>query len=156
MLRAERASMDERLSLLGLIFDSVSAQLRMVCERENILDLVTGQLKTLKEKLKDVSGAAALLSEMIEAEREKLERGKQSSSISPQTQRETRFMLEYLEEFRAAVMQSGTAQKDEFSIVRESFAQKVAELKGLQPTAAERLKTCFRSAKKPLPTATRY
>ena len=74
VLRAERASMDERLSLLGLIFDSVTAQLRTVCERENILDLVTGQLKTLKEKLKDVSGAAALLSEMIEAEREKLER----------------------------------------------------------------------------------
>lgn len=143
VLRAERASMDERLSLLGLIFDSVTAQLRTVCERENILDLVTGQLKTLKEKLKDVSGAAALLSEMIEAEREKLERGKQSSSISPQTQRETRFMLEYLEEFRAAVMQSGTAQKDEFSVVRESFAQKVAELKGLAADGGRALENVF-------------
>ena len=143
VLRAERACMDERLSLLGLIFDSVTAQLRTVCERENILDLVTGQLKALKEKLKDVSGAAALLSEMIEAEREKLERGKQSSSISPQAQRETRFMLEYLEEFRAAVMQSGTAQKDEFSVVRESFAQKVAELKGLAADGSRVLENVF-------------
>lgn len=143
VLRAERASMDERLSLLGLIFDSVTAQLRTVCERENILDLVTGQLKTLKEKLKDVSGAAALLSEMIEAEREKLERGKQSSSLSPQTQRETRFMLEYLEEFRAAVMRSGTAQKDEFSVVRESFVQKVAELKGLAADGGRALENVF-------------
>lgn len=61
VLRAERASMDERLSLLGLIFDSVTAQLRTVCERENILDLVTGQLKTLKEKLKDVSGRSGFI-----------------------------------------------------------------------------------------------
>lgn len=84
-----------------------------------------------------------MLSEMIEAEREKLERGKQSSSISPQAQRETRFMLEYLEEFRAAVMQSGTAQKDEFSVVRESFAQKVAELKGLAADGSRVLENVF-------------
>ena len=52
-------------------------------------------------------------------------------------------MLEYLEEFRAAVMQSGTAQKDEFSIVRESFAQKVAELKGLAADGGRALENVF-------------
>lgn len=80
---------------------------------------------------------------VLRAEREKLERGKQSSSISPQAQRETRFMLEYLEEFRAAVMQSGSAQKDEFSIVRESFVQKVAELKGLAADGGRALENVF-------------
>lgn len=156
VLRAERASMDERLSLLGLIFDSVTAQLRMVCERENILDLVTGQLKTLKEKLKDVSGAAALLSEMIEAEREKLERGKQSSSISPQTQRETRFMLEYLGSSARRSCNRVLHRKTSFPLCARALRKRSRSLKVLQPTAAERLKTCFRSAKKPLPTATRY
>ena len=47
------------------------------------------------------------------------------------------------EEFRAAVMQSGTAQKDEFSVVRESFAQKVAELKGLAADGGRALENVF-------------
>lgn len=34
VLRAQRAAMDERLSLLGLIFDCVTDKLKAVCESE--------------------------------------------------------------------------------------------------------------------------
>ena len=47
VLRAQRAPMDERLSLLGLLFDCVTSKLKAVCESENVLELAATQLRAV-------------------------------------------------------------------------------------------------------------
>lgn len=143
VLRAQRAAMDERLSVLGLIFDSVTAKLRIVCERENILDLVTAQLKLLKAAVADGTCTAEKLSELIEDAHKKFEREKLSSSVSPQIQRETQFMLEYLEEFRAEVIHNRSSSTDDFDTVRSCFSEKIGELKALVADGSSTLDNVF-------------
>ena len=143
VLRAQRAAMDERLSVLGLIFDSVTAKLRIVCERENILDLVTAQLKLLKAAVADGTCTAEKLSELIKDAHKKFEREKLSSSVSPQIQRETQFMLEYLEEFRVEVIHNRSSSTDDFDTVRSCFSEKIGELKALVADGSSTLDNVF-------------
>lgn len=131
VLRAQRAAMDERLSLLGLIFDCVTARLKAVCESENVLELVTARLREVKAQLGTGRSAAELIEEQIAQQTEKLQSGQRASSLSPQSQREMKRMLLTLEGFRARLM---GASVPDFELVRSDFA---AELQKLRQAAAE-------------------
>lgn len=48
LFRARQARLDERLSLLGLLFDALTAELRGVCDSEDALDSLTAELKKLR------------------------------------------------------------------------------------------------------------
>ena len=50
LLRAQNAPTDERFSLLGLLFDAVTAKLRHVCEGEDRLDVLMPILKQKQEQ----------------------------------------------------------------------------------------------------------
>lgn len=82
VLRAQRAAMDERLSLLGLIFDCVTDKLKAVCESENVLELLTTVLREIKARSFG-SPLPELLEGQINAQNEKLQSGQRASSIAP-------------------------------------------------------------------------
>ncbi len=132
VLRAQRAPMDERLSLLGLLFDCVTAKLKAVCESENVLELVTAQLREVKAQLDAEQSVAELLERQIAQQTEKLQSGQRASSLSPQSQREMKRMLLMLENFRLGLM---TADSEPgFALVRSEFD---AELQKLRKAADE-------------------
>lgn len=83
VLCAQRAAMDERLSLLGLIFDCVTDKLKAVCESENVLELLTTVLREIKARSFG-SPLPELLEGQINAQNEKLQSGQRASSIAPQ------------------------------------------------------------------------
>ena len=130
VLRAQRAGMDERLSVLGLIFDAVTHRLRAVCELENVLEQVTKTLRELKTSLGDGRRAEAVLLDLISRREEKLNSAVRASALPREGRREEKLTLRCLDSLRAALLRDGTvdAQAD-FAIVKAGYDEKVAELK---------------------------
>ena len=131
VLRAQRAGMDERLSVLGLIFDSVTHRLRGSCELENVLEQLTKSLRELKSDLtagKD--SAEALLERIIAGREEQLGCAVRASSISREGQREAKLTLRCLNALRGELLRSGTGDAAaDFAIVKSGYEAKVGELK---------------------------
>lgn len=131
VLRAQRAGMDERLSVLGLIFDSITHRLRGSCELENVLEQLTKSLRELKSDLtagKD--SAEALLERIIAGREEQLGCAVRASSISREGQREAKLTLRCLNALRGELLRSGTGDAAaDFAIVKSGYEAKVGELK---------------------------
>ena len=145
VLRARRAGMDERLSLLGLLFDAVTARLRAVCEQENVLDLVTARLKEVKAGL--AAGRADvlhLLEACITEQEEQLAAGQRAASVSPQAQRERKRVIRMLNDFRALLMKDGRTEGTEaFGLVRAAFCAQVEDLKKNAAAGGKTLENAF-------------
>lgn len=131
VLRAQRAPMDERLSLLGLLFDCVTSKLKAVCESENVLELAATQLRAVKSQLSAGKSVAELIEEQIALQTEKLQSGQRACSLAPQSQREIRRMLLMLEGFRTGLI---AVLEPDFAVLRSEFG---AELQKLREAAAE-------------------
>lgn len=107
LLRARRAKMDERISFLGLLFDAITSDLKKICEKEAMLDLLTPKLKSVMEKLAapGASGEGdltALIDDLVQEETDKLSKGRMSSSLSQLQQHSIQMAIEELEEMKAA------------------------------------------------------
>ncbi len=131
LFRAQRAGTDERISFLGLLFDAVTAELRAVCEQEDVLDLVTPLLKEIKVSfLLGEQKPADLLEKKAKEQQELLDKGRKSSSLSPRKQKAMQKVIKVLEEDRAALMMQGiTTGAEAFDAVRHQFEQSVLELR---------------------------
>jgi DNA polymerase III delta prime subunit len=131
LFRAQKAKMDERVSFLGLLFDAVTAKLRDTCERENVLDILTPLLKSLKSDLiAGTENAAEIINGYAENEREKIDKKGRSASVSEDKKKSMQRALAYIEDFRAEVIRQGAADGTEaFEIIKKSFGQSVQELK---------------------------
>ncbi|MCQ4637049.1 AAA family ATPase [Anaerovorax odorimutans] len=141
VFRASQAAIDERLSLLGLLFDAVTSKLRSVCEQEDVLDLLTAELKKIKEALPDREGKVSdLLEEHIAALEEKLESGRKASSMSAASRKSMQRAIARLEDFRAAAMRERAA---DFETVRTAFGTLVSDLKLLAGKAGAALEHSF-------------
>jgi len=146
LFRARRAPLDERLSFLGLLFDAVTAELKAVCETEDLLDLLLPVLKEIKEEIAQGSrDAAGILEEHMAAGQDRLERGRAASSLSPRSQRSLQRMLVHLEQYRAEVISSGKAGDPEqaFALIRAAFGAEVAALKKQAAEGSRSLNNAF-------------
>ena len=81
--RASAAKFDERLSLLGLLLDAVTDELRSVVEGEDMLRELLSVLKGVKAA-SALPGAdtAALLEEQLRVQRTRIDTGRRSGSLS--------------------------------------------------------------------------
>lgn len=118
--RAQRAALDERLSLLGLLFDAIIAKLRGVCQTEDVLD------------------------QCITALYKELEKGKRASTLSLADQHVLKRVIGALEEDRAEVIQSRASEgAAAFAIARRRFEERVTGLKEAAGQAGEALDHVF-------------
>jgi len=128
--RAQGARFDERLSLLGLLLGAVTAELREVVETEDMIRTLQGELKGVYKDMTD-QGADVVqeLEERAEKQREILEKGRRTSSLSPTGQRMTRRVIAALEEYRANIIQSGIQDSAEaFDLIKAAFERAVGNL----------------------------
>ncbi|MFR5880391.1 MAG: hypothetical protein ACLUEQ_06070 [Cloacibacillus evryensis] len=108
LFRARQARLDERLSLLGLLFDALTAELRGVCDSEDALDSLTAELKKLRGLLAEEEGAPAdTLDRQIAGLRAELEKGRRASSLPAAKQRTLLRVIAALEEYRASKGRGG-------------------------------------------------
>ena len=145
MLRAQRAQMDERLSVLGLLFDAVLAKLKAVCETENVLEKLSGTLRALRDAPGDMAQA---LDERIQAYAADMEAGRRASSLSQQAQREIQRVMRTLETYRAEWLTSPAQAGEGFAWLKARFAREVEALRSEAKQAGQALENAFRFCEK--------
>ena len=160
IFRATRAPLDERLSFLGMLFDAVAAELREVCEKEDLMDALLPILKEMKAEMTEgalkVSPAedrelspAEIIDLHIDAEVEKLEKGKKSFSLSAAQQKVIQRVLVSLHRYKADVLGSGTADAEEaFGLIRAAFQKQAKELSESAGAAGGKLDAALKFCEK--------
>ncbi len=171
IFRARRAPIDERLSLLGLLFDAVTNVMKAVCEKEDMLDLLTPLLRKLKAEFliperSDTSGATGkmagagtekqgmtdgdeqkpfeVLSRIIGEQEEILDKGRRASAITPAKQKAMQHMLQVLEAFRKKILIDGIIDGGKaFELIKMLFEKEVDELKKAAKEGADTLENAF-------------
>ncbi len=140
--RAKNAKFDERLSLLGLILDSVTASAKQVTDSEDMLREVLITLKELRLRTRDSDvSAEKLMNELIAIKKNELESGKQSSSISVSRQKTLAGAISQLE--KLTVFAAGKDGKTAFTDIKSRYDSLVAELKNSAKTAQEKMSNAF-------------
>ncbi|WP_455598811.1 ATP-binding protein [Cloacibacillus sp.] len=131
LFRARQAKFDERISLLGLLCDAVTVEMRGVCGSEDMLELLTSELKRLRGRLaQEEGGAEEIMERRISGLREELERGRRASSLSAAKRQALMRVIAALEEYRALIVKSGAAEGGAaFALIKERYASSVAKLR---------------------------
>ena len=125
--RAKAADFDERLSLLGLLLDSLNASLREIMTAED-------ELKALVAILREVKAGASLAEKAQEAEEEQ-KRLSRRGALSGQAQHSAAFLAEFFKKHLR--LNSG------FSELKADFDGQVAALRAAAQDAGERLGHLF-------------
>lgn len=143
LFRAQQAPMDERMSFLGLLFDAVTAQLRAVCEKEDVLDLLTPVLREAKTAMAE--GKPVQVLEAVAGEQQRaLEKGTKASALSPNKQKAMQRMIAALEEVRAEILKQGVSDGEAgFAIVKGAFEGMLEDLKQEAARGSDALQNAF-------------
>ena len=133
--RAAKAPFDERLSLIGLMMERVSADIRAVVRTE---DTVTSLLSVLKEVK-----AGASLPEKIEEQQERMRREERRGTLSPEKRTEYERVRKFLTDHEK--------KNADFSALKADFDAMVAGMKSDAAIASAELENMFAFAEKVWP-----
>lgn len=134
--RAIAAAFDERLSLIGLMFDSLSGDFSKVCETEAMLRILLSELKPLKENFKGREDIEDIINKLSDG----ATCGKLSGSKSSEELHTIKSALSVLKKLLETMSFSG--EKD-FSSVNESFNGEKQKLRKLSADASSHLENAF-------------
>ena len=141
--RAGAAKFDERLALLGLMLDAITAELRSVCDDEATQTELMNALKAVRLELaKPGAEADSVLEKQISARQERLRAGKQASSLSEDEQHALHGAIAALEEERALLQTEQPA--DAFALLKADFDRRTKALKKHTADAGTQLSNAFR------------
>ena len=141
--RARDARFDERLSLIGLLLDAVSHEMRTVVEEEALMTAYMNALKQLRTELaKPAAAPEAALETTLGKLNDTLESGKKAGSLSAADQKQTQKLMQLLTEVKTAVR--GVQRGDEaFRIAKADFDARVKALKKSAEKAGKKLSNMF-------------
>lgn len=125
--RAAAAPFDERLSLLGLLLEKVTADLRQVMETE---DVITGLLTILRQVK-----AGASLEDKYQETFDTFQRAKRRGALSPAKHREYDRILAFL--------RSRIREQADFASIKAIYDQDVAAMKQAAAAAGAQLEQLF-------------
>ena len=127
--RAKAAKFDERLSLIGLILDSLNTDFKQVYLHEMVLTELMVIFKKVKAELNTSPDVAKKIDKAIKERNTELNNGKRSGALSNNRSKILHGTIEALEEEKALlanVSETGTIQ---FEIIRDDFNQRKGVLK---------------------------
>ena len=125
--RAAQAPFDERLSLLGLLLDSVCGQLRAVMEWDDVVTALHGILKEVK--------AGAAMEEKLSQQQERMDRDLRRGSLSAEREEQYHRICGFLQKHIKAV--------SDFPAIRTDFQQEVAAMRAAAQEAGAQLENLF-------------
>lgn len=127
--RARAAGFDERLSLIGLLLDTVTAQVRQVINGKKVLEQLMQVLKQFRGQVaKSGQQPVALLEQLLEAEADKLEKGRKAGSISADGQAQRTELLTILEADCSMIADEADGMSA-FGLLKMDFDSRVKQLK---------------------------
>lgn len=144
--RARAARFDERLSLLGLLIDSVNADMRNAVETENAILENLRILKKIKSELLDAGKEyVTVLHRYIDEERRMLQVGEKANSIDYETRYAYNYAIRFLEETLETLNRAGNIQgsQDAFGRIKSSYDATVKAHKANNATIKKNLTDLF-------------
>ena len=143
--RAKVAKFDERLALLGLMLDAVTAELKKVCLSESALTQLLTALKNVRMDLvRPNADPEAAVRKQITATEKKIQTGKLASSLSSDEEFACRSCMAVLEDMERMLQEKapedGTAA---FKLLKAAFDQRTKELKKQADAAGKQLSNVF-------------
>lgn len=145
--KARKADFDERLSLMGMLIDTIQQDIKDNMQTSETLHELMNPLKALKAKAESGCSAAEvseLLSRQEEARRKSMESLQKAGALSVREKRKSlaviRFLEETLKRMRAGEAKNGT---EAFAAVKRSFDVRVAAYKQDTGRVKERLHGLF-------------
>jgi hypothetical protein len=144
--RAAAAKFDERLSLLGLLLDAVTGELREVCEQEQTMTELMNCLKAARVELNRPNGSGeTALEKQIHRLQIELENGKRASSVSQDAQKVCYSTIAILEAQQTMLIREkpadGTAA---FKLLKSDFDRQVNAMKKQADAAGKKLSNVFK------------
>ena len=146
--RIQKASFDEKLSVINLLISKLTAAFTEVFDKDQYVRDLYEILKELKFVLghapKDGSRTAAILSEKAEQVEEDLKLNKERGLYDASKLLSMKLILKTLEQYRQQLVKDNRLDPDEaFSYIKASFARDTEERKQLIQTAAAYLENAF-------------
>lgn len=143
--RAKAAKFDERLSLLGLLLDRVSTDLKQVYYLEQELGELTSIFKNIKTELTgSKSSAEELINNEIKEKNKEIESGKKANTLSDDQRKIKYSIIGSLEktnkELNLSESDDGVKQ---YEIIKKFFNERKKDLKKLVEKTGEKLKNMF-------------
>ena len=154
--RAKTARFDERLALLGLILDAVTAKLRDVMDMEGLTFDLMAALKRYRAALsaKRSASPAVLMRQQAEVQRRLLKSGQKAASLSQEQKRQKLQLIQILEDWSGPWSRRPTARRRSRSPSRISTpgsrTSKKPPRRGGRPSP-----TCSSSVRRSSPTGRR-
>lgn len=142
--RAKAAPFDERIALLGLMIDTLSADCSKALDQEGIVVTLRDLLRETKpEFLAGASVDEALAPRVSERER-KLARKIESGTASRKFVREERLVIDLLKGFAAQCMLEKATEGDvAFHAIERAYKAEVSKISPLVDAAGERMSNAF-------------
>jgi MoxR-like ATPase len=124
--RSHRASFDERVSLIGLLAESITVGMREVTQTEAVLLQYAAILKHIKQYLTDVNSipAAVIDSELNELKTQ-LDTDKKANNLSDEKIKQINELIVILNEQRKRISVSGEDRANIFKILRRDIDRRL-------------------------------
>lgn len=121
--RAKKARFDERFSLIGLMLDSVMADMKASVDTEDMLSELLVTLKRFKKEVKTSETASKLMSDYVAEYQKAYHNSLKSKSLSDVQQKRILIVIQILKE-ELKLIQMDTSGNP-FSIVKKDFDERV-------------------------------
>ena len=143
--RAQRAKFDERLALLGLMLDAITAELRQVNLAEQAQMELLNALKNARMELtKPDADAVVTVQKQSDQLSKKIENGKISSTISSDAEYACHNAIAALEEMEQMLKEKAPAEGMEaFKLLKADFDERTKQLKKQADAAGKQLSNVF-------------
>ena len=148
--KARKADFDERLSLMGMLIDTVQQDIKENMRTSETLHELMNPLKALKAKSESGSSAAELsellnlLNRQAEARIKSMESLQKAGALSVREKQKSRAIIRFMEE-TVRLLRAGEAENgaDAFAIVKSNFDEQVAAYKQDTGRVKERMHGLF-------------
>lgn len=146
MNRAKAARFDERLSLLGLLLDGVTGELKKVCNTEAALLELLNALKAVRvSAAKPNADLTSAVQKQIDEKQKQISMGKKSTSLSADDEYKLNRTIQFLEEEKKILLTENPADaKAGFMLIKKDYDQRVKGLKKLSEEAGKKLSNAFK------------
>lgn len=146
--KARKAGFDERLSLMGMLIDAITHEIRENMLTSDTIKSLLGPLKALKEKA--AAGVSkekfiSLLEAQLEARKKSFEALKVASAISDKDKRKNRDVIKFMTDgLREIKVNDGDSSENLFAILKSKYDEKVSVYKADTLKLKEKLHYLFK------------
>lgn len=144
--QAKKARFDERLTLLGLLLDAVSVDIREVMEDLQVIEELQDILKmVLGEMVTEEVDPVAVIEKYIQSNTERLSKGRQHHTFSDEALKSGRQVIKVLESQRRILINTGSKleNKSAFQLIKADFDRQVAGVNRKAEKAGKKLSNLF-------------